>query len=301
MKVSQLAVFVQMLAATAQTCAQTPGCIGSTLGLLPSSAKMPATQITTPLSGSTIPVSALKVTLKVTNFNAVAGNKAYLSMPQQLGRNGFINGKIQLSIQKLDANVADAADTLFFRVGGGVSDSVSNAVFNVPQSIIKLAQGGRLRICSILGGDSLQPVVMPVAQRGAQDDCVRVFVALANNGGRKASSKVQNGSQVGANGVSFNANASVSNDSSSAIAVSTDSSAIAVSTDTSAIAVSTDSVAIAFSTESSAIAVSTGSVTDSSSTTGAKSTIANTINTQATSTMTNTITTTISTSTVTVD
>jgi hypothetical protein len=39
---------------------------------------------------------------------------------------------------------------------------------------------GLLRICSISGSESHQPVVMPVAQRGSQDDCIRVEVV--NNG-----------------------------------------------------------------------------------------------------------------------
>ncbi|KAH6572497.1 hypothetical protein BASA62_003324 [Batrachochytrium salamandrivorans] len=40
----------------------------------------------------------------------------------------------------------------------------------------QLTINGNYRICSITGSDSHQPVIMPVAQRGSQDDCIRVTV-----------------------------------------------------------------------------------------------------------------------------
>lgn len=44
---------------------------------------------------------------------------------------------------------------------------------NIPAGKLK---DGQYRICSITGTDTHQPVIMPVAQRGSQDDCIRINV-----------------------------------------------------------------------------------------------------------------------------
>ncbi len=44
---------------------------------------------------------------------------------------------------------------------------------------------GKYRICSITGSNSHQPVIMPVARRGSQDDCIRVNVKNNKQGDKK--------------------------------------------------------------------------------------------------------------------
>ncbi|KAI8912397.1 hypothetical protein BC831DRAFT_554817 [Entophlyctis helioformis] len=83
-----------------------------------------------------------------------------------------IEGLVSLTVQRLTGNRApDARDFDFFKAFEAPSRD-GNFRANLGPNDIK--QNGEYRICTLAASASHQPVVMPVAQRGAQDDCVRV-------------------------------------------------------------------------------------------------------------------------------
>jgi hypothetical protein len=63
----------------------------------------------------------------------------------------------QFTFKGLDSPTTDANNELTVTFDSGFTD-------------------GQYRICTLSGSFSHQPVIMPVAQRGAQDDCIRIRV-----------------------------------------------------------------------------------------------------------------------------
>ncbi|KAG5461011.1 MAG: hypothetical protein BJ554DRAFT_6868, partial [Olpidium bornovanus] len=87
-----------------------------------------------------------------TGFFTVAATE-YYTQPQTLNSDGIIKGALTVGLN-------DAA-------GGDGRLST-----DVPANTLNTA--GVYRICTMVGAFSHQPVVMPIAQRGAQDDCIRI-------------------------------------------------------------------------------------------------------------------------------
>ena len=110
-------------------------------------------------------------------------NNQFLLAPQSLASNGKIEGFEQLVIQAIgDVNRAPSAfTTSFFQTLTQASDGNGKTTFvvNVPPK--QISTTGLHRICTMAASAGGQPVVMPVAQRGSQDDCVRVNIT--NGGG----------------------------------------------------------------------------------------------------------------------
>ncbi|KAG5458230.1 MAG: hypothetical protein BJ554DRAFT_1589, partial [Olpidium bornovanus] len=94
------------------------------------------------------------------------------------------------------------------RMSTGLNDAAGadgTLFVDVPAGTLNTA--GTYRICSMSGSFSHQPTVMPIAQRGAQDDCIRVNVgdnngsgndagdAGGNNGGNNAGNDAENGAE----------------------------------------------------------------------------------------------------------
>ncbi len=147
-------------------------CSETVMGVIPSIDKMPSALIKSPANRARL-TGAFKITVETKNFNPfqqVANPiQGYLSQPQSLGLNGLINGAIQVVIQHIpDPSKAPPAESIsFFQI-------MSTNEVIVPANSIPTK--GLHRICTMLGAQSLQPVVMPVAKRGSQDDCIRVFI-----------------------------------------------------------------------------------------------------------------------------
>ncbi|KAJ3124976.1 hypothetical protein HK098_000696 [Nowakowskiella sp. JEL0407] len=104
----------------------------------------------------------------------------YYLFPQTLNANGQIQGHQHITIQKLNGKgPMDPKKFAFFKGLNKASDDGQTLAVTVPAGTIK--ESGEHRICSISGSFSHQPVIMPVAQRGAQDDCIRVHIENAQN------------------------------------------------------------------------------------------------------------------------
>ncbi len=95
--------------------------------------------------------------------------------PQSLDNNGFVQGHVHIVIQQLTSKTTapDAKNPSFFQALDSPSND-GNFSIKIPAGTLKAT--GLYRICTLATSFSHQPVVMPVAQRGAQDDCIRVNV-----------------------------------------------------------------------------------------------------------------------------
>ncbi|KAJ3348668.1 hypothetical protein HDU91_006522 [Kappamyces sp. JEL0680] len=157
-------------------------CSQTIQGLIPDVSNMVSALITTPADGSTQNAAkgftvAFTTTGMATGF---AGNPAtdFMQFPQTLDpASGRIQGASSLSIQKLTGNQAPAGSSVsFFQLLNQKDDGngVTQYTVNVPAGAVKTK--GLHRICTGNMMAGLTPVVMPVAQRGAQDDCIRVNI-----------------------------------------------------------------------------------------------------------------------------
>ncbi|KAI8814275.1 hypothetical protein BJ742DRAFT_330248 [Cladochytrium replicatum] len=173
-------------------------CSSTVQGAIPKVEKMVSTFIIAPKSGSTI-FADVNNTITIQNQNINTGffdnpNAGYYIVPQTLDNSGAIEGHQHITVQSLTSTKA-AADPRVFAFFKGLNDPANGAgqlSTVIPAGTLKLA--GVTRICSITGTFSHQPVIMPVAQRGSQDDCIRVNVVLkSNNGGGNNNGNNNNG------------------------------------------------------------------------------------------------------------
>jgi len=152
------------------------GCCSSTVqGAIPDVTKMTSTLITFPRNGGSV-IAGRNFTVKVKVKNLATGFfsdpvKDYYDLPQQLNRNGVIIGHSHITIQKLDGDkIPDATVFAFFK---GLN---LEAVDGLLTQVAILPFTGLYRMCTMSSGFTHQSVIMPVAQRGAQDDCIRFTV-----------------------------------------------------------------------------------------------------------------------------
>ncbi|KAI8827163.1 uncharacterized protein EV422DRAFT_512867 [Fimicolochytrium jonesii] len=167
---------------------RTGACSSTALGAIPDVSKMVSTIITSPANLAVI--DATKDTLvAVDMLNLDTGffadpNKHYNQQPQTLNRNGITQGHQHISVQPLVSGTA-APDPTKFAFFKGLNDESKNGktlTVTIPAGTFKT--NGVHRMCSMSGTDAHQPPIMPVTQRGPQDDCIRVTVQ--NAGGAAA-------------------------------------------------------------------------------------------------------------------
>ncbi|KAJ3256157.1 hypothetical protein HK103_005726 [Boothiomyces macroporosus] len=167
-------------------------CASTVQGLLPDVNKMVSSMISQPASGATVDAAqGFDIVFKTQNLQTgfVADlEKQYLLIPQTVDPNtGFIQGHAQVSIQKIPnaQEAVPASSVEFFQVLDTKPGANGLTTFkvNVPAGAIKT--NGVHRICTVSATASGQQVLMPVAQRGAQDDCIRVTVNNATGQKRR--------------------------------------------------------------------------------------------------------------------
>ncbi|ORZ33059.1 hypothetical protein BCR44DRAFT_41690 [Catenaria anguillulae PL171] len=144
---------------------------------------MVSTLIVQPENGATIQRGAT-VPFACTTSNMETGffddpQRLYYATPQTLNAEGVIQGHQHISIQRI-ASTTTAPDprseSLSFFVGLNTkADAQGVHTATIPATTF--TQPGVYRICTITGTRGHQPVIMPVARRGSQDDCIRVTVA----------------------------------------------------------------------------------------------------------------------------
>ncbi|KAI9095778.1 hypothetical protein DFS34DRAFT_581762, partial [Phlyctochytrium arcticum] len=162
-------------------------CSPTAQGALPSTERMVSTLITSPANNANLTVGQeFTVRLNVANLDTgffSDPQTLYYAQPQALNARGIVQGHQHVTIQKLPGAIGsklqaapDAKVFQFFKGLNDAADGQGNMETVVPAATFTASGPGLYRICSLSGSFTHQPVVMPVAQRGAQDDCIRVNV-----------------------------------------------------------------------------------------------------------------------------
>jgi type II secretory pathway pseudopilin PulG len=161
---------------------KTPGaggrtCSATQLGEIPDITKMTSQLIVSPRNGQRIKAGQpFTVSIKVANLetgNFDDPNAQYYSFSQQLDKEGLVKGHSHVTIQALNGNNApDAQKFDFFK---GLNNAAVNGVLSVAVDQ-GLTTPGQKRICTMSSSFAHTPLIMPVAQRGAQDDCIRITI-----------------------------------------------------------------------------------------------------------------------------
>uniref|UniRef100_A0A1D1XHB1 Glycosyltransferase 25 family member n=1 Tax=Anthurium amnicola TaxID=1678845 RepID=A0A1D1XHB1_9ARAE len=160
---------------------KTPGdggrtCSTTQLGEIPDVTKMTTTLIVSPRNGQKIKAGQV-FTVSIKMANIETGNfddpdNQYYTFAQQLNKQGFIKGHNHVTIQSLTGDQPpDAQKFDFFK---GLNDPAVNGVLSV--QVNPGLTPGLKRICTMSASFAHTPLIMPVAQRGSQDDCIRVLV-----------------------------------------------------------------------------------------------------------------------------
>jgi len=145
-------------------------CSSTVIGDIPNVNQMVSTLITSPQNGQVIPAGqGFNVEFNTRNLEAgVVGE--FAKDPQTLA-NGIVRGHLAVMIQNMgdDSQPSPTNEQLFFTT---VAEAGNQFVVPVPG--LQAAQV--VRVCVEPRSESFIPVVMPIAQRGAQADCVRISV-----------------------------------------------------------------------------------------------------------------------------
>jgi len=164
---------------------QSGSCNPAPIGVIPSTEKMPSSKFTNPKNGDTIASSVdFTISMAISNLrtgNFVNAQKSYFAAPQQLD-GGTILGHSHVVVEKLSSldqtTPTNPKEFAFFK---GLNAAAQGGVLtaDVPGGL----PAGTYRLCSINTSSNHQPVIVPVAQHGALDDCVYF---TANAGGAPA-------------------------------------------------------------------------------------------------------------------
>ncbi|EER42004.1 conserved hypothetical protein [Histoplasma capsulatum var. duboisii H88] len=159
-------------------------CNGIPMGEIPSTKHMVSTLITSPLPGDEFKVNQT-ITFKVAVKNIEMGfytnsNVSFLSAPQSLNCEGFVRGHTHLTVQFMGLNTTaiqalDASNPTWFKsVNGPHAENKTDDFTATLEG--GLGKPGFYRVCTLTAAANHQPVIMPVPNRGAQDDCTKFKV-----------------------------------------------------------------------------------------------------------------------------
>ncbi|KAI9682756.1 MAG: hypothetical protein M1829_006744 [Trizodia sp. TS-e1964] len=161
-------------------------CNGIPMGDVPAKTNMVSTIIIFPTFDSVVKADTT-FTIKLQLAHLEAGSftnpdTTYYSAPQAIGGQGDIIGHTHVTIQKLGAstNIVTPPDASKFAFFKGVNDK-GDGKGGLSVTVNGGLPQGNYRLCTMASASNHQPVLMPVAQRGAQDDCTRWTVGGAGN------------------------------------------------------------------------------------------------------------------------
>ncbi|CAB4486041.1 hypothetical protein RhiirA1_411754 [Rhizophagus irregularis] len=150
-------------------------CVTTVMGEIPSKKQMVSTVIRFPKNNDKIPANTA-FTIRTKTINLITGFfddpvKQYYIFPQTLDNDGFIQGHSHVTVQKID-NPDEPLNPEIFAFFKGLNDP-ADGNGELTALVEKGLPAGDYRLCTMVSSFAHQPVLMPVAQRGAQDDCVR--------------------------------------------------------------------------------------------------------------------------------
>ncbi|KIN05236.1 hypothetical protein OIDMADRAFT_25811 [Oidiodendron maius Zn] len=156
-------------------------CNGIVMGKIPSTAHMISSIIISPGPEEKIRANKdFNISVQTTGLAAGSFTNAdltYYSAPQQLTSSGEIIGHTHVTVQDLGdslcpSNPPDPTTFAFFK---GINDA-GNGRGLLSATVTGGLPKGHYRVCTMTSASNHQPVLMPVAQRGAQDDCQKFIV-----------------------------------------------------------------------------------------------------------------------------
>jgi hypothetical protein len=156
------------------------------MGQIPSVDQMVSVVITNPQNGDSIKSEEdFDITVQVSNLEAGAFTNAaetYYAAPQQLER-GIVVGHLHVTVQDTGSslNPTEPLDPTKFAFFKGINDA-GDGRGKLSAAVDGGLPAGNYRLCTLTSAANHQPVIMPVAQRGSQDDCVR-FTVTGNGAG----------------------------------------------------------------------------------------------------------------------
>ena len=175
-------------------CKQTPLnggsiCVSTSQGLIPLAENMISTLIIFPENGQSLGgdegFDIVFETINLISGKSLNLKNQYLALPQTLDpQTGMIEGMQSISIQPLQSqigndlafNAPDANVFSFYQILNTRSDSGGKTSYTTTVKPRQIKTRGLHRICTLAMSRSGMAAIMPIAQRGAQDDCIRVFI-----------------------------------------------------------------------------------------------------------------------------
>src|SRR6187402_2932547 len=158
------------------------------MGKIPSTNNMISAIIVSPKPGEDLAAEeTFTISVQTTGLTAGSFTNAqstYYSAPQDLDGGGKIIGHTHLTVQDLGSSLQpnQAPDPVAFVFFKGVNDA-GNGNGLLSATVTGGLPAGNYRVCSMTSASNHQPVLMPVAQRGAQDDCQKFTVGAGNAAG----------------------------------------------------------------------------------------------------------------------
>lgn len=146
------------------------------MGRIPAQNQMVSSILINPSHNDDIQANVdFEIQVQVANFAPGAFTDAqstYYSAPQDLDGAGRIIGHTHVTVQDLGGSLTpdqplDASTFVFFK---GINDE-GNGNGLLSATVEGGLPPGNYRVCTMFAAANHQPVIMPVAQRGAQDDC----------------------------------------------------------------------------------------------------------------------------------
>ncbi|ODA78727.1 hypothetical protein RJ55_06109 [Drechmeria coniospora] len=173
-------------------------CNSIPMGRIPAANRMVTSVFVNPQNGDTLVTNQdFKIQVQVNNLDAGAFTNAtstYYSAPQDLNTNGVIIGHTHVTCQDMGAsqNPTTPPNPTEFKFFKGINDD-GNGRGLLSADVNGGLPAGNYRCCSMSSAANHQPVLMPVAQRGAQDDCVRFSVRGRGNGNNRNNNQGRQG------------------------------------------------------------------------------------------------------------
>jgi len=162
-------------------------CNNAPMGLIPPATKMISTILVFPQDGDVVEankdftISVLSTNIKLGVFTNA--ELTYLAAPQTLDpTTSEIIGHTHVTVQPITDTTTPPDPTKFAFFKG--INTPADAQGQVSADVAGGLPPGDYRVCTMTSAANHQPVVMPIAQRGSQDDCVRfkAQVGAASNG-----------------------------------------------------------------------------------------------------------------------
>lgn len=150
-------------------------CNGIPMGKIPSQNNMVSAILQNPKHNQNVQANQqFDITVQMRNFapgTFTNPDTTYYSAPQDLNGAGQIIGHTHVTVQDLGNtlnpnNPPDASQFVFFK---GINDA-GNGNGQLKATVTGGLPAGNYRVCTMVSSANHQPVLMPVAQRGAQDE-----------------------------------------------------------------------------------------------------------------------------------